>query len=523
MDQAIYRDGRAHRVPATSATSWTCCGLDRRRLPLDRAEGPHRRGVRPRQPGARAAPAGRRGRRQRPPAGQDRGLRGSCSWCSRPLRYVEETSRHRDRRGDALRRRPLRRDRAAREGNPLAGVRQRLEHDAEHARPTGRSRCCTPSWTRSSTTTPSSTPRCSEDLEQIEEQVFSGGRRRRRHRRSTGSSARSWSSGGPPCRWPTPLSALVSDHAEPRSCTSRRGRSSATSPTTCCSVNDHVESYDRLLTDVLSAHLAQISVQQNDDMRRISAWVAIAAVPTMIAGIYGMNFDNMPELQASFDVGGARVLLRLLRRARRHGRRVPGALPRVQALRLALSARSRSRSVAHGEQRRQDQQHRRRPGDVGQDRRRARRRTPGAAAPAPGPASRRRTPASGCRWRRSPRRRRPWRSSTGCATPIAANSAPRKKTSSAMPLTTVISSTSGSEPYAGVGQHVLGDSRAAAGSRARPGRRGRTRRRPPAPSSDRGHAPAGAACRGSGCGPGAAGRTASRRRPRSRPAPSVSG
>jgi magnesium transporter len=62
-------------------------------------------------------------------------------------------------------------------------------------------------------------------------------------------------------------------------------------------VIDHVESYDRLLTDVLSAHLAQISVQQNNDMRKISAWVAIAAVPTMIAGIYGMNFENMPELK----------------------------------------------------------------------------------------------------------------------------------------------------------------------------------------------------------------------------------
>jgi magnesium transporter len=61
-------------------------------------------------------------------------------------------------------------------------------------------------------------------------------------------------------------------------------------------VIDHMESYDRLLTDILSAHLAQISVQQNNDMRKISAWVAMAAVPTMIAGIYGMNFDNMPEL-----------------------------------------------------------------------------------------------------------------------------------------------------------------------------------------------------------------------------------
>jgi magnesium transporter len=62
-------------------------------------------------------------------------------------------------------------------------------------------------------------------------------------------------------------------------------------------VIDHVESYDRLLTDVLNAHLAQISVQQNSDMRKISAWVAIAAVPTMVAGIYGMNFEHMPELK----------------------------------------------------------------------------------------------------------------------------------------------------------------------------------------------------------------------------------
>jgi magnesium transporter len=72
-------------------------------------------------------------------------------------------------------------------------------------------------------------------------------------------------------------------------------------------VIDHVESYDRLLTDVLGAHLAQISVQQNSDMRKISAWVAIAAVPTMIAGVYGMNFEYMPELTASIGVGGRQL------------------------------------------------------------------------------------------------------------------------------------------------------------------------------------------------------------------------
>ncbi|WP_193241402.1 magnesium/cobalt transporter CorA [Streptomyces phaeolivaceus] len=61
-------------------------------------------------------------------------------------------------------------------------------------------------------------------------------------------------------------------------------------------VNESVEGLDRLVSDILSAHLAQMSVRQNDDVRKISAWAAMAAVPTMVAGIYGMNFDHMPEL-----------------------------------------------------------------------------------------------------------------------------------------------------------------------------------------------------------------------------------
>ena len=48
---------------------------------------------------------------------------------------------------------------------------------------------------------------------------------------------------------------------------------------------------------MLQANLTQVSVRQNEDMRKISAWVAILAVPTMIAGIYGMNFEHMPELR----------------------------------------------------------------------------------------------------------------------------------------------------------------------------------------------------------------------------------
>jgi magnesium transporter len=68
-------------------------------------------------------------------------------------------------------------------------------------------------------------------------------------------------------------------------------------------VHDHllraiaqVESYRDLLTSVLAANLSQVTVRQNEDMRRISAWAAIIAVPTLIAGIYGMNFQHMPEL-----------------------------------------------------------------------------------------------------------------------------------------------------------------------------------------------------------------------------------
>ncbi len=51
-----------------------------------------------------------------------------------------------------------------------------------------------------------------------------------------------------------------------------------------------------LLTSILDANLTQVSVRQNEDMRKISAWVAVAAVPTLLAGIWGMNFNHMPEL-----------------------------------------------------------------------------------------------------------------------------------------------------------------------------------------------------------------------------------
>jgi magnesium transporter len=65
-------------------------------------------------------------------------------------------------------------------------------------------------------------------------------------------------------------------------------------------VVEQVDGQRELLTNILTANLTQVGVRQNEDMRRISAWVALVAVPTMIAGIYGMNFDFMPELRWRF-------------------------------------------------------------------------------------------------------------------------------------------------------------------------------------------------------------------------------
>ena len=79
---------------------------------------------------------------------------------------------------------------------------------------------------------------------------------------------------------------------------------------------DAIEGHDRLLSDVLQANLARVGVRQseialrqNEDMRRISAWAAIALVPTAIAGIYGMNFEHMPELDWQYGYFGALTVI----------------------------------------------------------------------------------------------------------------------------------------------------------------------------------------------------------------------
>ena len=57
-----------------------------------------------------------------------------------------------------------------------------------------------------------------------------------------------------------------------------------------------IETLDTLLSTAFEAHMARVSIQQNDDMRKISAGIGLVAAPTLVAGIYGMNFDHMPEL-----------------------------------------------------------------------------------------------------------------------------------------------------------------------------------------------------------------------------------
>lgn len=63
---------------------------------------------------------------------------------------------------------------------------------------------------------------------------------------------------------------------------------------------DRITALSDLLTSIIDANLTQVGVRQNEDMRKISAWVAIAAVPTLLAGVWGMNFARMPELQWRF-------------------------------------------------------------------------------------------------------------------------------------------------------------------------------------------------------------------------------
>lgn len=80
-------------------------------------------------------------------------------------------------------------------------------------------------------------------------------------------------------------------------------------------VQEQVLGFDELLNSILQANLAQASVAQNEDMRKITSWAAIIAVPTMVCGVYGMNFEHMPELHWTWSypaVIAAMVVLEVL-------------------------------------------------------------------------------------------------------------------------------------------------------------------------------------------------------------------
>ena len=133
-----------------------------------------------------------------------------------------------------------------------------------------------------------------EDIDEVEDQVFSGAR--------TNAAERIYKLKREVLQFEHGVGPLV-DPVDRLS----RGKYSVIHPevrTYFRDVNDHLlrahdqlESYRDLLTSILQANLTQVGVRQNEDMRKISAYVAMAAVPTLIAGIYGMNFEHMPELK----------------------------------------------------------------------------------------------------------------------------------------------------------------------------------------------------------------------------------
>jgi magnesium transporter len=89
-------------------------------------------------------------------------------------------------------------------------------------------------------------------------------------------------------------------------------------------VAQRIDGFRDLLSTALHANLTQVTVRQNADMRKITAWVAILAVPTMVAGIYGMNFEHMPELKWEFGYPAVMLVIvvictLLYRRFRRAG------------------------------------------------------------------------------------------------------------------------------------------------------------------------------------------------------------
>jgi magnesium transporter len=65
-------------------------------------------------------------------------------------------------------------------------------------------------------------------------------------------------------------------------------------------LNQTIDSIRETVATAISVNLSMVTLQENETMKRLAAYGALVAVPTMIAGIYGMNFEHMPELSWKF-------------------------------------------------------------------------------------------------------------------------------------------------------------------------------------------------------------------------------
>jgi magnesium transporter len=65
-------------------------------------------------------------------------------------------------------------------------------------------------------------------------------------------------------------------------------------------LNQSIDSLRDMVVTAISVNLSLISIQENEITKRLGSYAALITVPTLIAGIYGMNFHNMPELDSPF-------------------------------------------------------------------------------------------------------------------------------------------------------------------------------------------------------------------------------
>jgi magnesium transporter len=77
-------------------------------------------------------------------------------------------------------------------------------------------------------------------------------------------------------------------------------------------VIERVEAFRELLSGILSVNLTLVSLGQNEEGKKISAWAAILFAPTLVGTVYGMNFDYMPELHWFFGYPFALSLMGLI-------------------------------------------------------------------------------------------------------------------------------------------------------------------------------------------------------------------